>query len=88
MEEDGEVDGYHQALLPVSCNWSELEANGAVWRETINGSVDVQAMCHTRPLTDGHCRNTIPCFPVPFRRTPNPISTPSPRTREPTGPIE
>ena len=47
VEEDGEVDGYHQALLSVPGNWSKLEANGAVWREAINRSVDVRLCVKT-----------------------------------------
>lgn len=33
VEEVGEVDGYHQALLRLPCYWSQLETDGAIWRK-------------------------------------------------------
>lgn len=36
MEEDGEIDGYHQPLLTVPSHRSKLEADGTIWGETFD----------------------------------------------------
>ena len=39
VEEVGNADGHHPALLRLSSNWRELAADGAVWREALYGYV-------------------------------------------------
>jgi len=41
VEEDGQVDGDHQALFLLSGYGSKLEADGAVWGKTFDGLVGV-----------------------------------------------
>lgn len=41
VEEIGEIDGYHQALLRLPSNRSQSEADGAIWRTTLYRSAQV-----------------------------------------------
>ena len=35
VEGNREVDGNHQTLLRLPCNWSQFAADGAIWRKAI-----------------------------------------------------
>lgn len=48
VEEVGEVDGHHQALLAFPCDWRELTPDGTVRGEAINRQVSLlqlESMC-------------------------------------------
>lgn len=87
VEEVGNADGYHQALLQLPGNRRKLTSDGAIWRETLN-------RCHasiSHPLFEAlsadraPCRYPFPCIPILIRRASYPLGPSSARVGRSSG---